>query len=240
MIEMIRGIRSRPRLVLVLLAGLAAGSGLAGCGDLTAGGFADADVAVTGDAGETGTAASVVGDPAAADAAVDPAAARVPGPRLSATESAAGLEGTVRIRLGVELRADDGTWIEVGDGPSEVEVDAAGADVVTAIESAVEAGSYSRARISVHEVEAVIRSGLFETDPPAGRTDTVDVDFEGADRILVERPLNLELEAGGSVRLVVNLNSIAWLRAATRALPVVGAEHFREAVEIGTGPRTES
>lgn len=195
--------RRPARLLAVLLAGVLA----AGCGDLTAGGVAETDVVVSGDA-----------EDGAQEETAALAASRLGSPSTPPV-------GDVTVSFELSIEGPDGTWVPLTDGVEEVTVDLSGATEPTVASTSVDPGLYDRARLRVTELTGEVTGGL----PHQGE---IEVDFGDEEALVIERPLNLELEADDEVEILIDLNSAQWLNAATPALPVVAAVHLRRALEI--------
>lgn len=203
--DAVEPVRRPVRLLAVLLAGVLA----AGCGDLTAGGVAETDVVVSGDAED--------GDQ---EQTADLAASRLGSPSAPPV-------GDVTVSFELSVEGPDGTWIPLTDGVEEVTVDLSGTTEPTVASTAVDPGLYDRARLRVTRVEADLRGGL----PEVGEGPVV-VDFGDEEALVVERTLDLELEADDEVQILIDLNSAQWLNAATPAIRIVAAVHFRQALDI--------
>jgi hypothetical protein len=192
--------------------------GLAGCGNLTAGGFGEVMAEMVGDGGDAGQggAASVI----------------IPGAQLQS--NGGGLfQGEVTVELQLFLREESGGWIEVTDGVQRVEVDAAGSVVAEFARRDLAQGGYDRLRVEFLSVEALVTSAPPGLGVPEG---LVVVDFGGDPVVVVERPLIVQVGPDGQ-RLRVNLRAGAWLRFAVMGR-VPGAS-FRSAVQlsvVGSGP----
>lgn len=217
-------------ILAVFLAGVLA----AGCGDLTAGGVAETDVVVSGDAEEPeGASPGAVASTAEAEdspteegsgartiAATDGARQEAFGAPLAAPPV-----GEVTVTFELSLEAPDGSWVSLTEGPEQVTVDLSGTSEPTVASRSLDPGLYARYRLRVTEVTAEVTGGL----PHIG---LVEVDFGDEEALVVERSLELELEADDEVEVLIDLNSAQWLQAAPPALPVVAAVHLRQALEL--------
>jgi len=204
-----------PRLNLPLLA--ATLLLVAGCGNLTAGGFGEVSTEVVGDGGN---------GPESSVAYVAPASFMPGG------QGGGAFQGEVTVELRVLLRSDAGDWVELTDGIERVEVSASGSTVAEVARTSLQGGSYDRVRVEFSRAE------VFVTSAPPGLgipgDGNVVVDFGGSPLVLVERPISLLLDESGS-RLRIDLRAGAWIRGAV--LGRVPAATFRSAVRVSVvGP----
>jgi len=190
---------------------------LAACGDSTGvGGSGDATMQVAAQ-GDDGPSASV------APAGEAPSFA-------SSTAS-----GTVDFRARVYIQTESGGWLELTDQAAQAaSVDASGqggAEVFAT--SRVEAGTYARVRVVFEQVRAQMNGSLqVSTGLLSG---TVDVDMAGDGSVTVERQVNSSVQAGGTSRLLINLNASAWLNQASATTRTVNEAAFASAVAITAG-----
>lgn len=187
--------------------------GLAGCGEATGPeGDATMQVAARGDT---------------------PASASRAGGEAPAFSQALGqAEGTVDFRARVYVRSDAGAWVELTQEAAErVVVDAAGRTEATVVGSArVGATHYGRVRVVFEEVDANVTGGL---RIGAGiLTGAVTVDLRGDDQVVVERDVDVDVAAGGSARLLIDLNADAWLDQASAQSRTVSEAAFESAVTV--------
>ncbi len=221
----------------LIVAALGVAVGLAsGCGNLTAGGVAEATVAVSGDAPDAGA-------PAASKAPVFLAAilpviggdGAVFGRARRAVLGAASRlddepEGEVEVEFKIFLVTSDGDVVSLGDRAVRVRVDIPGRTEVRPVRRrTIPAESYSRVRVVFTEIEAEVEAGLIiDGEPLLG---PVEVELE-ADSLPVEAAVEFQVPQGGEVELLVDLNSSAWLRAADPALQIVAQRIFENALEV--------
>jgi hypothetical protein len=201
--------------VLLLLA-LVAG-GMAGCGNLTAGGFGEVIVDVVGDddpggASGQGSAAPMNG-----------------GAPSSHNQSGGVYRGTVTLELRVSLRDAEGAWHELTGGVERVEVQADGSVPVEVARRSLPEGNYDRARVDFHRAEVEVTAAPPGQGLPDG---LVVVDFEGADLLVVERPVQVRPARDGEEvdRVRINLRARSWIRMAVQG--EVPAATFRNAVQV--------
>lgn len=194
---------------------------VAGCSDLTAGGLAEVETVLSGDAPEEGSAASHRTS-STSFAAAHPDA----GPTVAASGfSGSQAQGEVSATLEVSIQSPQGQWILLTDGLEEATVDLSGQTEATLKTEQLEPGIYPRVRVRITDIQARVEAGL----PVLG---TIGVDFGDASSISVEREIELDLADGDEVQVLVDLNSTQWLNAAAPALKVVAAAHLRNALEI--------
>jgi len=221
----------------LIVSALGAAVGLAsGCGNLTAGGLAEATVAVSGDAPDDGA-------PAASKAPVSLAAilpgiggddALFVGARRAALGGASLLddepEGEVEVEFKIFLVTSAGDEVPLGDRAVRVRVDIPGRTEVRPVRRrTIPAETYSRVRVVFTEIEAEVEAGLvIDGEPLLG---PVEVELE-ADSLIVDAAVDFQVPEGGEVELLVDLNSSAWLRAADPALQIVAQRIFESALEV--------
>ncbi len=200
---------------------------LPGCGNLTAGGFSEVSVEVVGD---SDNAASVAGPVSSGPAAPGWGGEGSDAP-ASTGPAASAFQGEVTVDLRVFVRSREGSWHELTQGRQIAQVDAAGQLAEEIARSTPPAGRYDRVRVEFFRVEARV------TSAPPGQgipgDGTVEIDFEGEPSILVERPVQLEID-GADRRVRIDLRSQVWLRAAV--LPRVPPSTFRNAVRVSVLP----
>lgn len=207
---------------------LAALLGAAGaCGDLTAGGFGEASVRLSGDAPDTlpPLQASYV-------AATAPAISRATdGPSTTDGEGDDDdqPEGEVEAELTLSLVAQDGGVIALTDTDVRVRVDLEGVQEPEIAAQTVTAASYSSLRMVFTDIEVEVDAGLVIM----GDTITGAVDVEFDDIVLVvERPLSLEIADDQRVELLIDLNAASWLQAVDPVTRTVDAQVFADLVTV--------
>ncbi len=189
---------------------------LAACGDPTSAsgsGSATLQVAARGD-----------------DAPAQSAAPAGEAPRFA--ESTA--SGTVDFRARVYVRTESGGWLELTHQAAQASsVDASGqggAEVFAT--SRVEAGTYARVRVVFEQVRAQVNGSLLVSSGVL--SGTVNVDMAGDGSVTVEREVSASVRAGGTSRLLVNLNASAWLNQASVTTRTVSEAAFASAVAVTT------
>lgn len=143
-----------------------------------------------------------------------------------------GADGTVRIRARVYVRSEAGQWIEVTRrGAESATVRASGTGEAVVLGTArVAAGSYNRVRVRFEEVEANVVSFRIGVGPLL--SGSFRVESQGSGGATVEREQAFEIHAGSSARLVMDLNSSAWLERANAQTRVVSRSDFEGAVRL--------
>jgi hypothetical protein len=187
--------------------------GLAGCDDATGpGGAGRVEMAAIGDDG-TGAAQS----------------AAPSGQQQSASGSA---EGEVHFSARVYLRTNAGSWIEVTEGAAQSATvrSSGGAEATTFVRSSIDAGAYSRVRVVFEDVRAQT-SGDVVIGIGGTAEGEVHVDASGGPAV-VERDLAVRVTADGTTRLVLNLNSDAWITRADSQTRAVARSEFEGAVRV--------
>jgi hypothetical protein len=194
---------------------LAAAAVLAGCSDATG----------TGGAGDGRMQVAAVGDQAAG-----PSADRAPSGAPSYSTTTA--EGTVDFRARVYVQTQAGGWVELtGGAAQEAVVDASGrAGSVVFASSNVEANTYTHVRIVFEQVKATMSGSLQVSSGLL--SGTVNVDTQGDGNVSVERTISASVNAGGTARLLIDLNSDTWLNQASASAHTVSEAAFASAVQV--------
>lgn len=223
----------RPARVATLAVTLGWAALTAGCGNLTAGGVAEAEVTVSGDAPDQASGADTYRPPSLAgalpwsglgasarSAAVDPAA-----PRARDDEP----EGEVEVEFGIYLVTAEGPEIPL-DEDVRVRVDIRGRTEATAVRRrTIPAATYSAIRVVFTEIEAEVDEGLIIGGRPVEGPIVVELEGES---LVVEQGPEFQVPAGGVVDVLLDLNSTAWLRAADPAVNRVARNIFRNALQL--------
>jgi hypothetical protein len=179
---------------------------LSACGNLTAGGVAQAEAVVTGD-GSDGEGAQAV----ASDQLVEPP-----------------LEGSVTVRLAVYLIGPDQEPIDISGGTREITLDIHGETSVSLGTISISPDTYAGLRVVFSHVEATLVSDL-----PLVLPTIVTVDFEGEPTIEVERATLANVEDGGRLVATVDLRAPGWLQGVILGAPrVVPGALFRSLVHL--------
>lgn len=201
------------RRIKTTLAALALATALAGCGDAT---------------GPDGEATLQVAARGGGAAAAGPAGSTAP----AFSQALGRAEGTVDFRARVYVQGSTGGWVELTRRAAQrVTVDASGrGEAATVATAGVEAGSYHRVRVVFEEVEAKLASGIHVGTGLL--TGTVRVDLRSGGPVVVERSVDVGVSAGGTARLLVNLNADAWLGQASAQTGTVSEAAFASAVAV--------
>ena len=206
----------------------------AGCGNLTAGGVAEAEVTVSGDAPDQGSGADTYRRPSLAAILPWPglgASARsaAPGPVSQGAPRDDEPEGEVEVEFGIFLVTADGPVIPL-DEEVRVRVDLRGRTEAQAVRRrTIPAARYSAIRVVFTEIEAEVEEGLVIGGRPV--RGPVEVELEGEDLVVEEGP-EFEVTDGSVVEVLIDLNSTAWLRAADPARNRVARNIFRNALRL--------
>ena len=189
---------------------------LSGCGgNLTAGGFSEAEVRVSGDAPDPGTAG----------------AAQYAGPWAQAEDDddADEAEGEIEADFLLFLERPDGSSLQLTEQEIQVDLDIRGEQEVSVVVRTVPAERYSALRVVFSEIEVEIDAGLVIDGQPVTGLVSVDVELEG---ITVVRPLDLDLSDGDRQELLLDLNTRAWLTAVDPDQLQVSAQAFADAIRV--------
>lgn len=200
------------RIAKTVVAGVLA-LGLAACEDTAGpGGEATMRVSARGDGG--------------------PAASRVAGDGTAFSQALGSAEGTVEFRARVYVRTEAGSWVELTRRSAErVTVDASGRGEAKAFATAgVRATGYDRVRVVFEDVKANVTGGIRIGTGVLSGLVTVDLRSDG--RTVVERGVDVELAAGGSAELLIDLNADAWLNQASAQSNTVSEAAFESAVRV--------
>lgn len=200
------------------LAGAALGLILAGCGNLTAGGFGEVRADMVGDGG---------GESFVAESALPGIQPGIQPGTQGANHGGGAFQGDVTVEVQLLVRDGSGAWVEVTDGPRTVELDARGDTPVAFATATLPEGGLDRVRIVFHRVEVLVLGGPPGLGPPVG--ERVEVDFGSAPTLEVERPLAARV-GDDPLGLRVNLRSGVWLR--TAVMGRVPGQSFRAAVRV--------
>ena len=203
--------------VRTLALGALFASGVAACGgNLTAGGFGEASVSVSGDAPGGGAAADLVGVTAVAT-------------DIAAASNRDDPEGELEAEFFLFLIDADGGAISLSDAPLRVEVDVEGEREADATTATVPAARYTGLRIVFTEIEVEVDAGLIVDGVPI--VGAVEVELEDAE-LPVERAIDLQIRDGDQVAMLVDLNTAAWLQAVDPDLRTVAETVFAEAISV--------
>jgi hypothetical protein len=150
--------------------------------------------------------------------------------RAASTSSSSEIEGSLDVRARVFVWSEAGEWVELTRGSSEQTVEASGEDGFKLLaRSEVEAGSYSRVRVEFERVSGELSGSLFLG--LGGGSASLALETGGDGKVVVEREVRFEADAGATTHLDVDLNAPAWVEGSGEA-GVVAESAFASAVEI--------
>ncbi len=189
----------------------------AGCGNLTAGGTAQASLVVSGDAPDVQTVA--------------PQRAIGLSPKAPLAMSGGGPEGEVRADFLIFLETAAGGLVSLSEDPIQIRLDVQGLQEVDAVDRmTVPAMLYTQIRIVFTDIRVEVADGLIINGQPV--VGEVRVELKDAS-LTVTRPLNLDIGDGESVFLLMDLNANTWLQAVDPVLLTIAEEVFADAVSVG-------
>ena len=201
----------------------------AGCGNLTAGGVAEAEVTVSGDAPDQASGADTYRPPSLAGV--------LPWSGLGASARSAAVGLAAAQARNDEPEGEFGIFLVTAEGPVialdeevRVRVDIRGRTEVKAVRRrTIPAATYSAIRVVFTEIEAEVEEGLVVGGRPV--EGPVEVDLEG-ESLLIEKGPEFDVPPGAAVDVLIDLNSTAWLRAAEPARKRVARNIFRNALQL--------
>jgi hypothetical protein len=195
---------------------------LAGCGNLTAGGFGEAEVTASGNAESE-------------PAPTGPARAAMPhgstvGPQPVGVAGA--LDGTLEVELTLFLDAADGSAVALHSGGAVLtELDLAGGTDRVALDR-VPVGAYGALRMVFTSVEADVLGGLLVDGLPF--IGAVTVALPGG-TLTVVRPVAVEVREDERVTLLVDFDADAWLTEVDPLTRIVAGGVFAAELDV-VGP----
>lgn len=161
-------------------------------------------------------------------------ASRAPdGQRPSASvagTSAAAVEGELSITAAVWLVADDGTVVPISQSQVPATFVVEGDDEALVGRADVEARSYTKVRVEFTDVSMFVTGGLIIQEQPI--LGPVSVNLGSSGSVLVERPIQLTLEARTTRTVVIDLDAHEWLQSTVLPSLTVPGATFASAVEI--------
>ena len=204
-----------PKNAVTALIVLATSAPLAGCGNLTSGGFTgEATVTVSGDA---------------MDGAA-PQHTAVLSPRGPAAAQDDVPEGEIEASFFLFLETASGTSASLSEDQIKIRLDVQGRREVDAVNRTIlPTGQYSQMRIVFTDIEVEIESGLIINGVPV--VGPIEVELEDIS-LTVTRQLNLNVGVGESVFFLIDLNANTWLQAVDPVLGVVMEDVFANAVSV--------
>lgn len=225
----------RARFALALLFGVAT----VACGSLTAGGFGEATVVMSGDAPDqapqaTGTAPqpAIVGSDESAGGSpstVAGAPSAIGDDPLTTSHDDDDPEGQLEADLTVYLVSAAGDVVAVTDGEVEVRLDLDGVEEPEVGSRRVTATTYTDLRMVFSDIEVQVDAGLIIDGQPV--TGLVDVEFDDL-QLTVDKAIDIEIAEGGRVELLIDLNADSWLLAVDPVMQTVDAQVFADLVTV--------
>lgn len=153
------------------------------------------------------------------------------GPSASrAGEAAAGVEGELSVTAAVWLVDEDGSLVPVSRGPVPATFTVEGDDQALLGRADVEARSYRAVRVEFTGVSMIVEGGLIVQGQPI--IGLVSVNLGSSGSVVVERPVQLTVEARTSRTIVVDLDAHEWLPATVLPSRTVSSAAFAAAVDI--------
>ncbi len=217
----IRSAVSADRSLAVFLAGLAS-LALAACGNLTAGGVGQADVYVSGNH-----------EPPAPSPSVSPS----PVPARAEDDEADEAEGEVEIDFEVFLVTESGGQVRLGEDVLSANVDLQGVSLDEAVvDQQISAVRYVELRIVFEKIDVEIEGGLVIDGVPI--LGEVRVELEDLS-LLVARAIDIDIQDGQTIALVLDLNAPAWLTAVDPITRTVDETVFAGLMNVVVSTQTE-
>lgn len=193
---------------------------LACAGNITAGGFGEVQVIVSGDADDEPASVAVSQDPRTGSMAAS----------IALYDDDDEPEGKLEIEFLASLIRSDGEMIPVDDKEIEVEVDLAGFFEADAVRATLPAGRYVALQIEFTEIEVEVERGVIVDGVEI--TGPIEVELEDDESILVQRELDALLVDGGRLDILLDMNARTWLRAIDPDLRNVAQQVFAEAISV--------
>jgi len=206
----------------VVLAAAALALSASACGNVTAGGFGEVAVAVSGDSPDPAPQPTLLASSSVGALSEAPQAP----PTLSETEQA---EGEVEIDVRLELLAETGEVVPLGQDDIRIKLDLQGVDEVEAVRELVPAARYVGLRMRFIHIKVEVSGGLIVDGVPI--EGEVEVQLEDPE-LVVEKPLDIEVTEGSTVELVVDLNTPAWLASVDPDTRTVDASVFANLLDL--------
>lgn len=203
---------------------------VAGCGNLTMGGFGNATVVVSGDAQDVAPSLAVT-----PSLAVAHSLARASLPEEVASPSRSSHEddpeGEIEVDFMLSLISETGAATQLGDDDIEVRVDLGGRTEASVVEQQVPVARYTGLQVVFTKIQAEVDAGLIINGVPV--TGEIRVEFENL-TLPVTKEIDLNIVAGSNVELVLDLNAPAWLQAVDPNTSTVDATVFADLMTIVT------
>jgi hypothetical protein len=199
--------------------------GAAACGNLTVGGFGEASVSVSGVAPE--------------DAPQPISASASPAPRMSMqSEPPSGaivaslvdddIEGHIEIQFSLSLIDESGGVVQLGDDELQVNVDLRGDVEAEPVDrQLIPAVRYVELRVVFHEIEVEVQGLVIDGQV----VPTVDIDIDEP-TLVVTRSVDLNVQGGDRVSLLVDLNSLTWLQFVNPLTGLIDGTEFASLIDV--------
>jgi hypothetical protein len=202
---------------------------MAACGNLTAGGFGEAVVVVSGDSPEA--FASAYAD----SSGILPSAAVLDAPSTSALDGPARAEGDeppegqIEAELLLYLVSESGAEVSLTDNELELSVDLGGVEQDETLPKEIPVDTYTSLRIVFLQIEVQVDAGLVIGGVPV--TGPIDIKLE-SDSLSVSKPVNLQLDEAERAEILVDLNATSWLQAVDPTTSSVDASVFADLIAV--------
>ncbi len=195
-------------------------------GNVTAGGFGEVQVTVSGDAPDTQGASPTH------FRSLSPAFGSVP--RMAGDDHEDDPEGNIEMEILLYLLRADGGAVAVTDTEIRVELDLAGSVERDVVRTQVPAQHYVGVRILFTELEVEVDGGVIING--VAIKGPIEVELEDDEVIEVERALNLQVRDGERIEVLLDMNARIWLAAIDPDLRVVAERVVAEAIRVQVRP----
>lgn len=193
---------------------------LPGCGNLTAGGFGEAHVVVSGDAPDPAPLAT----PSAPRFAVSPSLTD-----HEDEDDDFSPEGEIEVEFRLYLERDDGASYPLSDDDLELQLDLEGDIEIDAVRTRIPTGTYRHLRIVFLEIEVQVDAGVVIDGTVVQGPIDIELEAPGLD---VLRSIDVTVRDGDVVELLLDLNAAVWLRAVDPTTHTVSPAAFAEAFSV--------
>ena len=200
---------------------------LAGCGNITSGGFGEVEVVLTSDEiGDLQTAARASTMASALGSSTAPSV----GSGSAHTSHLPEIEGTLTVRLRTFAQSSLGEAIELTDGVKEVTLSLSDPSPTELARREIPAGRYRGLRTVFGRIEATITGGLVVDGVEV--TGTVPVRLGLGDTLSVVSLTGFDVYEDAPTELALEMQSRIWLRLVDATLRRVDLEDFRRIFRI--------
>jgi hypothetical protein len=196
--------------------------GVAACGNVTAGGFSEVSVAVSGDSP----------DPAPQPAVLAPSVAgatAAPEPALPSSHETEEAEGEVEIDFTLALLSESGEVVALGEDDIRIKLDLQGVEESEVVRELVPVARYTGVRMRFTHIKVEVSGGLVIDGVPI--VGEVHVELEDPE-LVVESAIDIEPTEGSTVEMVVDLNTPRWLAAVDPVTLTIDASVFAGLVDV--------